>query len=91
MNRQQFLGLAMILTLAGCASTPKDYIVLVAADDGTTGAITVSNDQGTRELDEAGQSVGLNEAQDVAPRLVDDAELQEVFGAALAVEPFDSA
>jgi outer membrane protein OmpA-like peptidoglycan-associated protein len=86
---------ALALLDAGCAmrdarraDTGTTTVVLLTDDDGTTGAARVSNAQGAIDLTRARETtdVGTGRAPS-ATRIMDDGEVQQVFGAALAALP----
>lgn len=92
------LTLVATIALAACAPTPPpqapappqgDLVVLVAnPDDGTVGSVVVSNQAGSVELVEAGQGTRVPSGQSPsAPVVLDEAEVNQVFGQALAVVP----
>ncbi|MEM7292265.1 MAG: OmpA family protein [Pseudomonadota bacterium] len=89
MNRAVQCGFLFgALALLGACSTPKNYLVLLDGEDGkATGAVVVSNEQGTRTLDTAGHTMGLEESADTASRAVDIADVEASFAAALAAQP----
>lgn len=79
---------AMLLALAGCAS-PKACVVLTENQDGTTGAVTVSNNKGSQVIDRKGYGVDLYDA-DRAPRApykISDEKIRADFGQAMQAQP----
>ncbi|WP_341678088.1 OmpA family protein [Niveibacterium sp. SC-1] len=50
----------ILMTLSGCASTPKSYVVLLPSPDGSVGKVIVSGAQGEQVLDQAGQTAPLD-------------------------------
>lgn len=97
-GRRATACLAGCALLAACAGAPppaapapeprrpQSYAVLLADDDGTTGAITVSGPRGTRLLDRAGQSARLD-GSDEAPPETDPAQVRRTFAPAMAALP----
>ncbi len=98
--RSQILSpaaLAAIVTLVSCGPTPPpqtpapagDLVVLVPnPEDGAVGHVTVSNQAGSVELTGARQATRIRPGE--APRppaVLDEAEVQRIFGPALAVIP----
>lgn len=82
------LATAMLLALIGCAS-PKAYVVLAENPDGTTGAVTVSNNQGSQVIDRKGYGVDLYDA-DKAPKAahkISDEKIKADFDPALQAQP----
>lgn len=51
--------IAVLFMLSGCAAKAKSYVVLMENADGSTGAITVSNSQGTQLIDKKRYGVDL--------------------------------
>ncbi len=68
---------------------PKSYVVLLENEDGTTGAITVSNAQGTQLLDQKGYGIDLNDENKPldAPYKVDDEKIKADFVQTLSTVP----
>lgn len=90
--------IAVIVCLPACAPTPPpqapapptgDLVVLVPnPEDGALGQVTVSNQTGSVELTGARQSTRVRPRE--APQsaaVMDEAEVQRIFGPALAVVP----
>ncbi|MBF0153568.1 MAG: OmpA family protein [Magnetococcales bacterium] len=68
---------------------PKNIVVLLPGEDGTTGAVSVANKGGTQELTTASAAVGMDDA-DVPPTqpfTMDQNEIQATFGKALEAKP----
>jgi peptidoglycan-associated lipoprotein len=78
--------LVALLLLAACAA--KNQVVLLAEEDGTPSAITVSNPGGTAVLAEPGAAVAIRRATS-APRSVtiDEAEIRTGWADAIAYHP----
>ena len=78
------LGAALLC--AGCASPPGSYVVLLPDADGSTGRLAVTDARGTRVLERPMQALPLDRRGDegFAPT---EGQLQQDFGAALAVRP----
>ncbi len=81
--------LAALTLLALSACTPNNLFVLLEDDDGQVGVIQIQNDAGAQTLDQAGQATGLDRAgqEPVEPFVLEEDEIQEVFGEALAAQP----
>lgn len=79
--------IGLLLLLTACA--PRNAFVLMPDAEGHVGAITVENEKGRQTLDREGQGVvvGGKESAPSAPRRVSEAEIQNWFGEAMAVEP----
>ncbi|MEM7206258.1 MAG: OmpA family protein [Pseudomonadota bacterium] len=86
--RIRTLALLAVAMVLGACATPTNYIVLLDGEDGKpTGAVVVSNEQGARTLDSAGQAVELTDSPDVAPGTIDDATIERDFAQALEAAP----
>ena len=92
------LPVAAVLALAGCArqapqppQAPASEIVVLAADPetGEVGRMTVRTQGGQVALDGRGAStrVGPGNTAPAPPAVMSDAEIQRLFGAALAMHP----
>jgi peptidoglycan-associated lipoprotein len=83
-----YIAVAMLLVLAGCAS-PKAYVVLMENQDGTTGAVTVSNNQGSQVIDRKGYRVDLYDFDKPlkAPYQVGDEKIKADFDQAIKAQP----
>ena len=81
-----FLLLAIIL-ISGC--NRKTMVVLVPDLDGKTGAVVVSNDAGTVDLDTANQATTISGRQSApkAPEPMTKEEIEAIFSRALAAQP----
>ncbi|MEC5385314.1 OmpA family protein [Uliginosibacterium sp. H3] len=81
-------GLAMalaLLWLAGCASTPKSYVLLLPSPDGTVGKVIVTGANGEQVLDKAGQAASTDgRAIAVPPPQV---QLDKDFSTTIAARP----
>jgi len=96
------IGVIFFSFLAGCATphrpdvpshTPRqakrDLIILLPDPDGKVGTITVTTNGGSQVVDKPGHATeieDLNKAP-IAPRPVNENEINEVFGAALSAQP----
>ncbi len=96
------IGLIFISFLIGCATprgpdvpsqTPpqakRDLIVLLPDPDGKVGIITVTTNGGTQVVDKSGYAIeieNLNRAP-IAPKLLNENEINQVFGDALSAQP----
>ena len=79
------LALLAALALAGCASQPKSYVVLLESPDGTTGQVAVKGRQGEQLLSKARDAAPLDGSS--APAPVDEAKFKRDFGDAIAARP----
>ena len=79
------LSLLAALALAGCASSPKSYVVLLESPDGTTGQVAVKGRQGEQLLSKARDAAPLDGSS--APAPVDEAKFKRDFGDAIAARP----
>jgi peptidoglycan-associated lipoprotein len=71
------------------APPPSDLVVLVPdPESGDVGRLAISNPAGLVELSQAGESTMVVSGRaPAAPVVLSDAEIQRLFGAALAVQP----
>ncbi len=76
------------LFLISCAPAGNVF-VLMPDPEGKVGAITVSNEKGTRTLEEEGRGIFISDPQTPpsAPRPVSNKEIRRWFGDAMAIEP----
>ena len=82
---RRLLPALLCLLVVGCAR-PNTYVVLLQEEDGSAGAVTVTDQAGQRTVDQAGTGTGVGSGgTDVFT--VPPAELRQVFGAALDAEP----
>lgn len=90
--------LAAAVLLAACATQAPppavqapapNVFVLFPEPDGRTGQVTVTNAAGSQTLDQPRQATRVRSAQEApeAPRALDDAEIQRLFGPTLGAEP----
>jgi peptidoglycan-associated lipoprotein len=86
-NKIALCLIAALFLVAGCA--PKSYVVLQEDKDGTTGAVTVSNAQGTQLLDKKGYGIDLPSGNKPleAPYKVSDEKIKADFEQALSAAP----
>jgi outer membrane protein OmpA-like peptidoglycan-associated protein len=86
---RRLLVTMMLLGLAACAAEPKNLFVLLEEDDGTVGAIAVSNPQGERVLVAAGQATGMDAATDAPGETftLEQDRITTLFGDVLDVQP----
>jgi len=84
-------ALAAVFVLAGCVSTPpevpRDRVVLLPGQDGTTGRLAVTASAGTTVLDEAYGTASVTSAGNVARSTGDAAAVRREFGVVLAALP----
>ena len=81
--------LAALLCFGACAGPAKNYVVLLDNPQKPNSAVIVSNKAGKVVLDHPGEAVGVADATDAPgkPYQSDPAQLDKVFGAALAARP----
>ena len=93
-TRNFLLAMALAQWASGCATPPPpappppkvlSYAVLLDNPDGTAGAITFTNAQGTIAVDRSKNAVNLDGA--TAPYTIDESTLQKDFGAVIAARP----
>ncbi len=87
LSQLKWIAPCLALLIGACAS-PGGQIVLLDGEDGAaSGAIVVTNEQGSRTLDEPGKSLGLAEDEDVPAEPVEQSEIEEDFARVLAAHP----
>ena len=79
------LALVLAALLAGCASGPGSYVVLLPSPDGTVGRVLVQSPQGEQVLTQAQQGTSLDGS--APPFAVSKEQLARDFGAAQAARP----
>lgn len=81
----------LCVMLAACA--PKTRVVLLPDPDGNVGRLEVTNQGGTRVVDQANHSVEVSSAEirPQAPKAMSRETIDSVFGKALAAEPLPPA
>lgn len=90
--RRRFGALVCVALLAaltaGCG-VPDSVVVLLANDDGSVGAVDVSNAGATRHLSAANQAAGLNGPEQAPGEAftMKQEDVDRVFGAAIAARP----
>lgn len=85
----RIVALALPALLAGCATPPAPgtVVVLLPNLDGSIGRVVVTGADGTPlEVGQAGQGARLD-ATSARPYAADEAQVQAVFGAAIAAQP----
>ena len=85
------VALICLSFLAGCAThqAKRDMIVLLPDPDGKLGTITVTTNGGSQVVDKPGYAIeieDLNKAP-IAPKPINENEINEVFGSALSALP----
>jgi outer membrane protein OmpA-like peptidoglycan-associated protein len=80
------LILACLGLLTGCYST-KEWVVLLPGEDGQVGAVAVKGKEHTEILDAPLTSAVIDTRGQVKRRAVDETQVQETFGRALAAQP----
>ena len=83
------ITLTMMLFLTACAAPRQNLFVLMPDPDGKTGQIAVENKGGTLLIDKPGHVTEVKDraTPPAATRLMDEKELQKIFGAALTSQP----
>lgn len=89
MKNWNHLAVLVVLLLLTACSQPSSYVVLMEDLDGSTGAISVSNDKGQRSLDKTGYAIGIDDpaAPPSEPFVVSEETVNKTFGAAMALTP----
>jgi len=81
------LLLLSVLWIGGCA-TGKTVVVLLPDPDGHAGEIEISNKDGTRNINQAGDAVSVSSGNAPQPAVkMSEKEFNDIFAQALAVEP----
>jgi adhesin transport system outer membrane protein len=78
-----------LLTGCGAHRTKRDLIVLLPDPDGKVGVITVTTREGSQILNKPGYAteIGNLDSVPMAPRLLNEKEITDVFGPALLAQP----
>jgi outer membrane protein OmpA-like peptidoglycan-associated protein len=85
---RRFLALALLLAaslLAGCATGPGSYVVLLPSPDGNLGQVVVKGERGEQQLTQAQQGAALDGSSPTFA--VTTEQLQRDFGAAMGARP----
>jgi outer membrane protein OmpA-like peptidoglycan-associated protein len=87
MMQRPILAAFLLLSLAACAGSNR--FVLLEEEDGSVGAITVTNQAGSQTIDQAGEGtqVASVSAAPGAPQAVSQEEIRSTWGAALEASP----
>jgi outer membrane protein OmpA-like peptidoglycan-associated protein len=82
------LGLTLLFCLAAC-SRDRCVVVLLPQPDGSTSQLLVSNQGGSRLLQEPNLATGIQSAKSApsSPEPMDDQRIQKIFGDALMALP----
>ncbi len=82
------VGMSTVLFITGCSSQ-KSYVVLLPEDGKVSGEVTVTNAHGSQVLKKSWQATEIAgaDAGPGSPEMMDKAEVQSVFGDALAALP----
>lgn len=88
-NLLYFFILLILAGHIGCAGKPKTYVVLLDSPDGTVGEITVTNENGSRTIDQAGYALGMNNKGKPLgkPFQMEKREIEADFGRTMAMSP----
>jgi outer membrane protein OmpA-like peptidoglycan-associated protein len=80
---------SMAIAVATSACGPKSMVVLAPDPDGSVGRITVTNEAGSIQMDQAHQHtmISSNKKSPSEPTPVDPSKVQDLFGEALAAQP----
>lgn len=95
------LGWILFCLLTGCATAPpkqapqeqappkQELIVLLPDPDGKTGVLSVTTKGGSQILDKPGYATQVEDTSKppIAPKPVDEKEIEDVFKAALSAQP----
>jgi adhesin transport system outer membrane protein len=84
-GRYSFPALCISLFLAGCASQPKSYVVLLENPDQTAGTIIVKGPKGEHVVNMARHGLPLDGS--TSPQRIDEAKLQKDFAEAFSATP----
>ena len=84
-GKYSFPVLCISLFLAGCASQPQSYVVLLENPDQTAGTIIVKGPKGEHVVNTARHGLPLDGS--ASPQRIDDAKLQKDFADAFAATP----
>ncbi len=84
-GRYSFPVLCISLFLAGCASQPKSYVVLLENPDQTAGTIIVKGPKGEHVVNTARHGLPLDGS--TSPQRIDEAKLQKDFAEAFSATP----
>jgi outer membrane protein OmpA-like peptidoglycan-associated protein len=88
MGRLAGLAALGILLLSGCAKPARnDLYVLIPAQDGHVGAVSVESGGKQTVLDQPYATARVTEPGRVEPGAITEQEVQKAFGAALAAQP----
>ena len=81
-------AVAIFMHFATYDPGPKEVVVLLAEDDGSTGAVIVSSGDKSLRLDQAGQATGFDDKNPLSQAyLVTQDKIAALFGDALAAQP----
>jgi outer membrane protein OmpA-like peptidoglycan-associated protein len=83
---KRFLGL-VILALVGCASPPKERVVLLPGPEGKVGAVTVTTKEGERTLSSAYAGAEIGRAGKIVTVTETEASVRTRFGTVLDARP----
>jgi len=78
------------LSLAACAA-PREQVVLLESRDGRAGAVEVRTGKDAQVIDRPLGEARIRSGGEIERRSADPAEVQQVFGAALAAQPMPPA
>lgn len=85
MNKPRLIALALLaLTLAACADANR--VVLMPDPDGHVGKVEVATKAGSQTLTQPKTALSAS-AITAAPKILDDAEINKTWGAAIAAQP----
>jgi peptidoglycan-associated lipoprotein len=88
MNAIRIIAFSVVfaaMALAGCATKPMSYVVLLESPDGTTGKVVVKGGKGEQIIDKVRYSAPLDGSTPAAP--IDEAKFQKDFSEAIAARP----
>jgi outer membrane protein OmpA-like peptidoglycan-associated protein len=80
-------GCFIILLLGACSTYQTGMIVLLPQDNHPTGEVEVIAENQSANMDQPWQTVSLNNKGNTQPKEFDEAEINQIFGLALAALP----
>lgn len=89
MMKMKFVIAVLALCLVTSCAKKESVIVLIADPDGAVGSIELTNEKGSMTLDQAGTALYVEDDRSLpqAPARLSEAEIEQSFAQALAVQP----
>ena len=84
--RSLLLSMLIATLLASCSQQPKQFVVLLANEDGTVGAVEVQSNQGSKVISDTGAIADIGNPTATVARLSDE-EISHAFGKSRAALP----